>query len=96
MPADDGFGLNYDQDLFPSRPAPRQEDPEGPIGQGYPGFGNLLGTGGQLLTQGEFDDCLPASASKEDRNTSKEDRRELEQMPHSEAYSARRHCSIRD
>jgi hypothetical protein len=37
MPADDSVGLNDEQDLFPFRPAPRQEDPEGSIGWSDPG-----------------------------------------------------------
>ncbi len=96
MPADDGFGLNDDQDLFPSRPDLRQQDPEAPIGRSDPGSAPSLGECGELLTKGEFDDRLPTSASKEGRNTAEEDRCEFEQMPHSDAYSARRHRSIRD
>ena len=56
----------------------------------------LPGLGSELLTQGEFYDRLPASASKEDRNTAKEDRRELEPMPHSETSPERDRCSVRD
>jgi len=82
MPADDGFGLNDDQDLFPSRPGSRQEDPEGPIGLTDPGVASLQGVGSELLTKGEFDDRLLASASKERRNTAKGDRREFEQVSH--------------
>ena len=96
MPADDSVGLDDDQGFFPSRPAPGQEDPEAPVGRSDSGATPLLGERGKLLTKGELDDCLPASASKEGRNTAKEDRCEFEQMPHSEAYSARRHRSIRD
>ncbi len=59
MPPDHSFGLNDDQDLFPSRPDLRQKDPEASIGRSDLGFASLLGVGGQLLTQGEFDDRLP-------------------------------------
>ena len=96
MPADDGFGLNDDQDLFPSRPDLRQEDPETPVGWSDPGSGPFLSERGELLTEGEFDDRLLASASKESRNTAKGDRREFEQVPHSEMHSARVRCAIRD
>ena len=96
MPADHGFGLNDDQDLFPSQPDLRQDDPEAPIGRTDPGSASLQGVGGELLTEGEFDDRLLASASKESRNTAKGDRREFEQVPHSEMHSARVRCSIRD
>jgi hypothetical protein len=96
MPADHGFGLNDDQDLFPSRPHSRQKDPEASIGRSNPRSTPLLGERGELLTEGEFDDCLLASASKEGRKTAKEDRREFEQMPHNEAHSARVGCKLRD
>ena len=96
VPADHGVELNDDQDLFPSRPDLRQEDPEAPIGRSDPGSAAFLGVCGQLLTKGEFNDRLLVSASKERRNTAKEDRREFEQVPHSEMHSARVRCSIRD
>ena len=96
MPADHCVGLNDDQGLFPSRPAPRQEDPEGPIGGSDPGFGSLLGVGSELLTKGEFDQGLLVPASEEGRNALKEGRREFEQVPHSEVHSAGVRCSIRD
>ena len=85
MPADHGVGLNEDQDLLPSRPGSRQEDLEGPIGRTDSGFASFQGESGELLTQGEFDDRLFSSASKEGRNTTKGDPREFEQVPHSEA-----------
>jgi hypothetical protein len=56
----------------------------------------LLGERGELLAKSEFDDRLLASASKKGRNTAKEDRREFEKLPHNEAHSARRFCSIPD
>ncbi len=82
MPPDHSFGLNDDQDLFPSRPDLRQEDPEAPIGRSDPGSAPFLGERGELLTKGEFDNRLFASASKERRNTAKGDRREFEQVSH--------------
>ncbi len=96
VPADHGFGLNDDQDLLPSRPDLRHKDPEAPIGRSDPGSTSLLGERRELLTKGELDDRLPISASKEGRNTAKEDQCEFEQVPHREAHSARRHCSIPD
>ena len=96
MPADHGVGLDEDQDLLPSRPGSQQEDPDGPIGRSDPGSAASLGEGGKLLAEGEFDNRLFASASKESRNTTKEGYQEIEQVPHSEAYSARVRCSIRD
>ena len=96
MPLDHSFGLNDDQDLFPPRPDLRQKDPKAPIGRSDPGSVPFLGERGELLTEGEFDERLLASASKESRNTAKGDRREFEQVPHREAHSARRHGSVRD
>jgi hypothetical protein len=55
-----------------------------------------MGECGELLTEGEFDHRLFASASKEGRNTTKEDHQEFEQVPHSEVHSARNHCPMRD
>ncbi len=96
MPSDHGFGPNDDQGLFPSRPELRQKDPEAPVGRSDPGSASPLCERGELLTKGEFNDHLLVSASKESRNTAKEDRQEFEQVPRSEGHSARRHCSIRD
>ena len=98
MPTDHGFGLNDDQDLFPSRPDLRQKDPKAPIGRSDPGSAPFpfLGERGELLTKREFDDRLLVSASKEGRNTAEEDRYEFEQMPHSEAHSALARCELRD
>ena len=48
-------------------------------------MGRPIGERCELLTKGELDDRLPTSASKEGRNTAKEDRREFEHVPHSEA-----------
>ncbi len=96
MPADDGFGLNDDQDLFPSRPAPRYEDPEASVGRSDPRSAAFLREGGGLLTESELDDHLLVSASKEGWNTAEEDRCEFEQMPHSEAHSAPAKCEFRD
>jgi len=96
MPADDGFGLNDDQDFFPSRPDLRQEDPKGSIGRNDPGLAPFLGECGELLTEGEFDDRLFASASKEGRNITEEAHQEFEQVPHREPHFARGRCSIRD
>jgi len=96
MPADYCVGLDDDQDLFPPRPHSRQKDPKAPIGRSDPGSAAFLGEGGQLLTESELDDHLLVSASKEGRNTAEEDRCEFEQMPHSEAHSARARCELRD
>ena len=96
MPADHGFGLNDDQDLLPFQQDLRQEDPEAPIGRSNPRSTPLLGERCELLTKGEFDDCLPTSASKEGRDTAKEDRCEFEKMPHNEAYSGPGRCGLRD
>ncbi len=96
MPTDHGFGLNDDQDLFPSRPDLRQEDPEAPIGRSDPGSAAFLGEGGQLLTESELNDWLFSSTSEEGRNTAKQDRYEFEQMPPSEAHSALARCELRD
>ena len=80
MPADYRVGLNDDQDLFPSRPGSRQEDPEASVGRSDLGSSSFLGERGELLPKGEFDNRLFASASKERRNTVKGDRREFEQV----------------
>ena len=65
MPADYRVGLNDDQDLLPSRPDLRQEDPEAPIGCSDPGSAPFLGERGELLPKGKFDDRLTAAASEE-------------------------------
>ncbi len=96
MPLDHSFGLNDDQDLFPPRPDLRQKDPKAPIGRSDPGSVPFLGERGELLTEGEFDERLVASASKECQNTAKGDRREFEQVPHGEEHSAWVRRSIRD
>ncbi len=96
MPADNGVWLDDDQDLSPARPEFRQKDPEDPIDRSDSGLGSLLGEGGKLLTESEFDDRLLASASKESWKTAKEDRHEFEQVTQSEPYSVRVRCSIRD
>ena len=44
------------------KPGVQQSEPSG---RNDPRLASFLGLGGQLLTQGEFDDRLPASASKE-------------------------------
>ena len=96
MPAGHGFGLDDDQDLLPFGQDLRQEDPETPVGRSDPRSTPLFGERGELRTEGEFNDRLLASASKEGRDTAKEDRCEFEQVPHSDAHSARRCCPRRD
>ncbi len=78
MPADDGFGLDDDEGLSPSRPELRQEDPKGSVCFGDPGPGSLLSVGAELLTQSELNERLLAPASEEGRNAAKGDRREAE------------------
>lgn len=96
MPADDSVGLNDDQGLLPSRPGPRQEDPEAWIGRSDPRSAPFLGERGELLTESELDDHLLISASKECWNTAIEDRCEFDEVPNVEMHSARVRCSIRD
>jgi len=96
VPADHGFGLNDDQELLPSRPAPGQEDPEGPVGWSDPRSAPSLGEGGKLLTESEFDDRLLASASEEGRNAAEEEHQEFEQGPHREVHLVRNHGPLRD
>ncbi len=78
MPADDGFGLDDDEGLSPSRPELRQEDPEAAVCCCDPGLGSFLGVGGELLAQSELNERLLAPASEEGRNAAKGDRREAE------------------
>lgn len=96
MPAGHGFGLNDDQDLFSFGQDLRQENPEAPVGRSDPRSMSLLGERGELLTEGDFNNRPLASASKEGRDTAKEDRCEFEQVPPSEANSARVRRSMRD
>jgi len=63
MPSRHGIRLDDDQDFFPPRPSPWQQDPEAPIGRGDAGSASLLAEGRELLAEGEFDDRLSASAS---------------------------------
>ena len=96
MPADYGVGLDDDQGLFPARPEPGQKDPENPIRRSDPWLGPSLGVGRKLLTQGEFDDRLLRSTSKEGEETAREDRPEVDPCPQGEGHSARSRCAIRD
>jgi hypothetical protein len=73
-----------------------QDDPETSIGWRDSRAAALLCERGELLPQGKSDDRLLASTSNEGRNTAKEDRREFEQLPHSEAHSDRNRHRLRD
>ena len=96
MPSGHSVRLDDDEDVLPSRPNPRQQHPEASVGWRYSRAVSLLGERCELLTQGELDDRLLASAPEKGRDTAKGDRRELEQLVHFEAHSAWRHDAMRD
>jgi hypothetical protein len=96
MPSGHGVGLDDDQDFFPSRPSPGQQDPEATVGWRDVGSAALLCEGCELLAEGEFDKRLLAAAPEEGRDASKGDRRESEQLSHGEAHSVRARRSARD
>jgi hypothetical protein len=82
MPSGHGVGLDDDQGFFPTRPDPRQHDPEASISRRDSRAVSLLGKRCELLTERKFDDRLLASASEEGRDASKGDRCEFEQLAH--------------
>ena len=96
MPSGHSVRLDDDEDVLPSRPGPRQQNPEASVSRCEPRAASLLGEVRELLTKGEFNDRLLASASKECGDAPKGDRDEIQQLPHSKAYSAACLEGIRD
>ncbi len=64
MPANHSVGLDYDEDSLPSRPESEEGDPENAIEWRDLGFGFLLAESGQLLPEGQLDNCLFFSTSR--------------------------------
>jgi hypothetical protein len=65
MPANHGLRANNDQGLSPSRPKPRQRDPERAIERRESRPAVLLGIGCELLTEGKLDNRLLLATPEE-------------------------------
>ncbi len=67
MPAEDGLGLNDDQDAPPAVPPPAQCDPEHPVDRGEPRSRSLVLEDCQLLAQGQDLERQIRLGAKDDR-----------------------------
>jgi hypothetical protein len=74
MPANHGLWLDDDEDASPARPTSEQGDPESPISRIQSRTRLFVGVGGELLTQGQFDDSLLSTSAQQGRQTGNENR----------------------
>ena len=82
MPADHGLWLNDDESALPSRPEPREGDPEGAIQQREMRSRMSMHEDRELLAQRELDDGLVLAAPEQSEDAPKDRDRESRYSPH--------------
>jgi hypothetical protein len=82
MPANDRVGLHDNENFFPTRPEPKERDPEGTIKRRKSGLRSRLRIGCELLAQSKLDDRLLISTSEEGKCAAEKCSRETEQGSH--------------
>jgi hypothetical protein len=78
MPANYGVGFDNNEDSLPSRPESEEGNPEDAIEWRDLGFGFLLAESGELLPEGQLDNCLFFLTSEQGRSTTDDEFQEVD------------------